>query len=49
MTEALEVAGPEDLVLATGSLFLAAEVREAMLGIEPELYPDLLPADQRTA
>jgi dihydrofolate synthase/folylpolyglutamate synthase len=47
LAEALEVAGPEDLVLATGSLFLAAEVREAMLGIEPELYPDLLPADQR--
>ena len=47
LTEALEVAGPEDLVLATGSLFLAAEVRETMLGIEPELYPDLLHADQR--
>lgn len=25
-------------VIATGSLFLAAEVREAVLGIEPELY-----------
>jgi dihydrofolate synthase/folylpolyglutamate synthase len=47
--EALEAAGPEDLVLATGSLFLAAEVREAMLGIEPETYPGLLPADQQTA
>jgi dihydrofolate synthase/folylpolyglutamate synthase len=47
LTEALNAAGPDDLVLATGSLFLAAEVREAMLGIEPELYPDLLPADQR--
>ncbi len=47
LAEALEVAGPDDLVLATGSLFLAAEVREAMLGIEPELYPDLLPADQQ--
>ena len=44
--EALEVArseaGPGGLVLATGSLFLAAEVREAALGIEPELYPELL-------
>ena len=43
--EALELAraeaGPRDLVLATGSLFLAAEVREAALGIEPETYPTL--------
>jgi dihydrofolate synthase/folylpolyglutamate synthase len=40
-------AQPGDLVLATGSLFVAAEVREALLGIEPELYPDLLPPDLR--
>ncbi len=43
--EALEMAraeaGPGDLILATGSLFLAAEVREAALGIEPEIYPSL--------
>ena len=43
--EALELAcaeaGPRGLVLATGSLFLAAEVREAALGIEPEIYPSL--------
>ena len=43
--EALEsaraLAGPGGLVLATGSLFLAAEVREAALGIEPEIYPEL--------
>ena len=43
--DALELArvnaGPRDLVLATGSLFLAAEVREAALGIEPETYPSL--------
>ena len=43
--EALEharhAAGPRGLVLATGSLFLAAEVREAALGIEPEIYPTL--------
>lgn len=44
---ALNAAGDGDLVLATGSLFLAAEVREALLGIEPELYPDLLPLDNR--
>ena len=43
--EALDLArgeaGPRDLILATGSLFLAAEVREAALGIEPEIYPSL--------
>ena len=40
-------AGERDLILATGSLFVAAEARETMLGIEPELYPDLLPPDLR--
>ena len=48
---ALELArkesGPGDLILATGSLFVAAEARETVLGIEPELYPDLLPPDLR--
>ena len=39
---ALEKAGDRDLVLATGSLFLAAEVRETVKGIEPELYPELV-------
>ena len=39
---ALEKAGDGDLVLATGSLFLAAEVREIVRGIEPELYPELV-------
>lgn len=34
-------AGHTPLVLATGSLFVAAEAREALLGIEPELYPEL--------
>ena len=38
---ALEYAGEDGLVLATGSLFVAAEVREAIMGIEPELYPEL--------
>ena len=45
--QALEMARPGDLVLATGSLFVAAEAREAILGIEPEVYPDLLPLDLR--
>ena len=44
---ALNSAEDSDLILATGSLFLAAEVREAMLGIEPELYPDLQPLDNK--
>ena len=43
--EALKVACDSaedgDLVLATGSLFLSAEVRESALGIEPEIYPEL--------
>ena len=47
LERALAVAGQNDLVLATGSLFVAAEAREAMLGIEPEIYPDLLPLEQR--
>ena len=38
---AREAAGSGGIVLATGSLFLAAEVREAALGIEPEVYPTL--------
>ena len=44
---ARQEAGPGDLILATGSLFVAAEAREAILGIEPEVYPDLLPPDLR--
>ena len=42
LEHALAVARPGDLVLATGSLFLAAEVREVALGIEPEIYPSLV-------
>ena len=38
---AMEQAGEGDLVLATGSLFVAAEARESIKGIEPELYPQL--------
>ena len=49
LDQALEVADEGDLILATGSLFVAAEIREQILGIEPELYPDLLPADLRTS
>lgn len=49
LIQARELADKGDLILATGSLFVAAEVREEILGIEPELYPDLLPADLRTS
>ena len=35
------LAGREDLVLATGSLFTVAEVREHLKNIPPELYPEL--------
>ena len=51
VAQALELArreaGPDDLILVTGSLFVAAEAREEVLGIEAELYPDLLPPDLR--
>lgn len=36
---ALALAGPNDLICATGSLFVAAEAIEFMKGIPPELYP----------
>ena len=47
VAEAVASAAAEDLVLVTGSLFVVAEAREAVLGIEPETYPDLLPPDLR--
>ncbi|MBI2936225.1 MAG: bifunctional folylpolyglutamate synthase/dihydrofolate synthase [Chloroflexi bacterium] len=42
--QAREMARPGDLVLATGSLFVVAELREALLGIAPEIYPELEPS-----
>ena len=39
----LELAGEGGLVIAAGSLTVAAEVIEEMEGIEPELYPYLEP------
>ena len=47
VAEAVASANVDDLVLVTGSLFVVAEAREAVLGIEPETYPDLLPLDLR--
>ena len=42
---ALSQAGSGDLVVVTGSLFVAAEARESVWGILPELYPSLEPGD----
>ena len=36
---ARDMAADEDLILVTGSLFVAAEAREHMKGITPEIYP----------
>jgi dihydrofolate synthase/folylpolyglutamate synthase len=39
---ALNVAGPHDLVVATGSITVVAEVIEKLEGIQPEIYPWLV-------
>ena len=36
--QAIQQAGGRDLILVTGSLFVVAEAREHLLGIEPEIY-----------
>jgi hypothetical protein len=36
------------VILATGSLFVAAEIIEIEHGIEPELYPDIKLPSRRT-
>ena len=41
LARAKTLAGKDDLILATGSLFIAAEVVEIEHGIEPELYRDI--------
>ena len=46
---AFDIAGDGDLILTTGSLFVAAEVREVIKGIEPELYPVIEPQTTSTA
>ena len=38
---ALEIANPDDLILATGSLSVAAEVIEEIKGMTPEIYPTI--------
>ena len=44
MDAALQQAHPEDMVLATGSLFVAAEAIQAQRGILGEQYPEMQPA-----
>ena len=41
LERARELAGPNDLIVTTGSLFVAAEARETILGIEPEIDADV--------
>ncbi len=41
LRHAVELAGPDDLVLCSGSLALAAEAIEELDGIEPEIYENL--------
>jgi dihydrofolate synthase/folylpolyglutamate synthase len=38
---ARKIAGPESVIIATGSLFVAAEAIETVSGIAPEMYPDM--------
>ena len=45
LEHALGLANEDDLVVVTGSLFVVAEAREAVLGIPPETYPRLLPGE----
>ena len=46
--KAIEIAGPGDLVLCTGSLAVVAEVLEEIHGIEPEIYENLKGPRHRT-
>ena len=41
MRRAMDLAGPDDLILCSGSLALAAEAIEELEGIEPEIYENL--------
>lgn len=43
LARAKQLARPGDVIVATGSLFVAAEVIEEVQGIAPELYPTLYP------
>jgi folylpolyglutamate synthase/dihydropteroate synthase len=41
LSAAKTLANENDLILGTGSLFVAAEIVEIEHNIEPELYPDI--------
>lgn len=41
VTQAVAMVGEDDLVLITGSLFVAAEAREYVKGIKGEVYPEM--------
>jgi dihydrofolate synthase/folylpolyglutamate synthase len=41
LEKARGIAGKADMVLGIGSLFIAAEMREVMKGIPPEVYPEI--------
>ena len=43
LDRALDLAGEHDLMLGTGSLFVAAEITEVLSGIEPEVYRNIKP------
>ena len=41
IVKARTIATPDSVIIATGSLFVAAEAIEFITGVEPEIYPDL--------
>ena len=41
LVQARRIAGANGTIVATGSLFIAAEVIEIVSGMEPEMYPDM--------
>ena len=41
--EAIQLVSDDTVIVVPGSLFVAAEAREYILDITPEIYPDLLP------
>ena len=51
LRRAMDLADETSLILGTGSLFVTAEITEALTGMEPELYENIVPPkweDRRT-
>jgi len=46
LAKAKSMAQPGDLIIATGSLFVAAEIIEIEHNLDPEIYPDINPSRQ---